>query len=67
MTDTEFDVVVVGGGLGGVTAAHNLASAGLAVALVEDRLIGGECHYWACNRPRHCYVRGRSAQITEIA
>ena len=25
------------------------AELGLTVALVEERLIGGECHYWACN------------------
>lgn len=49
MADIEFDVIVVGGGPGGVTAVQNLASAGLSVALVEDRLVGGECHYWACN------------------
>ena len=52
MTGEEFDVVVVGGGVGGVAAARNLASAGLAVALVEDRLVGGECRYWACNPTR---------------
>jgi pyruvate/2-oxoglutarate dehydrogenase complex dihydrolipoamide dehydrogenase (E3) component len=52
MTDQEFDVVVVGGGVGGVAAVRNLASAGLSVALVEDRLIGGECRYWACNPTR---------------
>src|SRR4051812_47339005 len=45
----DFDVVVVGGGVGGVAAVRKLASAGLSVALVEDRLIGGECHYWGCN------------------
>jgi len=52
MTDHEFDVVVVGGGVGGVAAVRNLASAGLSVALVEDRLVGGECRYWACNPTR---------------
>jgi dihydrolipoamide dehydrogenase len=48
----KFDVIIVGGGVGGVAAARNLASAGLAVALVEDRLVGGECRYWACNPTR---------------
>ena len=45
---TEFDVVIIGG-WGGAHAARYLAAEGLKVALVEDRLIGGECHYWACN------------------
>jgi pyruvate/2-oxoglutarate dehydrogenase complex dihydrolipoamide dehydrogenase (E3) component len=49
VTGEDFDVVIVGGGVGAVAAARNLSSANLAVALVEDRLIGGECHYWACN------------------
>ncbi|OBB68016.1 NAD(P)/FAD-dependent oxidoreductase [Mycobacterium sp. 852014-50255_SCH5639931] len=45
----DFDVVVVGGGVGGVAAVRKLASAGFAVALIEDRLVAGECHYWGCN------------------
>jgi pyruvate/2-oxoglutarate dehydrogenase complex dihydrolipoamide dehydrogenase (E3) component len=45
----DFDVVVVGGGVGGVAAVRKLVSAGLSVALVEDRLVGDECHYWGCN------------------
>jgi pyruvate/2-oxoglutarate dehydrogenase complex dihydrolipoamide dehydrogenase (E3) component len=44
----SFDVVVVGGGPAGEVAAGRLGQRGLEVALVEDRLVGGECSYWAC-------------------
>jgi len=44
----SFDVVVVGGGPAGEEAAGRLADRAMDVALVEDRLIGGECAHWAC-------------------
>jgi pyruvate/2-oxoglutarate dehydrogenase complex dihydrolipoamide dehydrogenase (E3) component len=48
VTEHEFDVVVIGMGPGGEKVAGSLAQAGLSVAAVEDRLVGGECPYWGC-------------------
>ena len=48
MTVHEVDVVVLGMGPGGEDAAERLATAGLSVAAVEARLVGGECPYWGC-------------------
>jgi pyruvate/2-oxoglutarate dehydrogenase complex dihydrolipoamide dehydrogenase (E3) component len=48
MSDTEYDVIVVGLGPGGEHVAIKLGEAGLRVLGVEERLVGGECPYFGC-------------------
>jgi pyruvate/2-oxoglutarate dehydrogenase complex dihydrolipoamide dehydrogenase (E3) component len=53
----QVDAVVVGMGPGGEEVAGRLADAGLDVVGVDERLLGGECPYWACI-PSKIMVRG---------
>jgi pyruvate/2-oxoglutarate dehydrogenase complex dihydrolipoamide dehydrogenase (E3) component len=48
VVERSFDVVVLGAGPAGEVAAGRLGEAGLAVAVVEAHLVGGECSYYAC-------------------
>jgi dihydrolipoamide dehydrogenase len=48
MTDTEFDLIVIGAGAVAENVADRAVQGGLTAALIESELVGGECSYWAC-------------------
>ena len=48
MADTQFDLIVIGGGPGGYVAAIRGAQLGLKVAVVEREHLGGICLNWGC-------------------
>ena len=48
MADTQFDLIVIGGGPGGYVAAIRAAQLGQHVALVERDHLGGICLNWGC-------------------
>lgn len=48
MTDTNFDIIVIGGGPGGYVAAIRAAQLGMKTAVVEANHLGGICLNWGC-------------------
>ncbi|MBT5264087.1 MAG: dihydrolipoyl dehydrogenase [Rhodospirillaceae bacterium] len=48
MADTQFDLIVVGGGPGGYVAAIRAAQLGIKTAVVEREHLGGICLNWGC-------------------
>src|SRR5215831_167256 len=48
MPASEFDLVIVGAGSGGLTAAGFAARLGVKVALIEKNRIGGDCTWTGC-------------------
>jgi pyruvate/2-oxoglutarate dehydrogenase complex dihydrolipoamide dehydrogenase (E3) component len=63
-----YDVVVIGAGPVGENVAARARRGGLSVCIVESRLIGGECSYYACIptkamlRPVHAVAAGERLQ-----
>ncbi|MBI4115186.1 MAG: dihydrolipoyl dehydrogenase [Candidatus Omnitrophica bacterium] len=45
---TQFDLVIIGGGVAGLVTASGAAQFGAKVALVEKESLGGDCLHWGC-------------------
>ncbi|WP_158045535.1 dihydrolipoyl dehydrogenase [Skermanella pratensis] len=63
MADTEFDLIVIGGGPGGYVAAIRAAQLGMKTAVVEREHLGGICLNWGCI-PTKALLR--SAEVSHL-
>ena len=48
MTSMDYDLTILGGGSGGLTAARIAASLGARVLVIDNERLGGECLYTGC-------------------
>tara|TARA_Y100001970_G_scaffold136849_1_gene168366 strand:- start:6944 stop:8329 length:1386 start_codon:yes stop_codon:yes gene_type:complete len=48
MAIEKFEVIVIGGGSAGKWVAENVAYGGKTALMIESRMVGGECPYFAC-------------------
>ena len=60
----RYDLVIIGGGVGGLIAASGAAQLGARVALVEKKSLGGDCLNFGCVPTKRLV---RSARVAHIA
>ena len=63
----DFDMVVIGGGAAGMTAAGLSASLGAKTALIEERKLGGDCTWTGCVPSKALLKAARVAQSVRMA
>ena len=59
----KYQLIVVGGGPGGYTAAFRAAELGMSVAIVDDNDLGGVCLNWGCIQTKSLL---KNAEVFEL-
>ena len=44
----KYDIIIIGGGVGGLVTASGAAQLGAKVALIEKEALGGDCLHYGC-------------------
>ncbi len=44
----KYDMTIIGGGSGGLTAARTVAALGISVLLIDKEKLGGDCLHYGC-------------------
>lgn len=59
----HFDLIVIGGGSGGLATAKAAASYGATVALIENDRLGGTCVNLGCKQKKIMWFAGKLAGV----
>ena len=62
-----YDLIVIGGGTAGITAARFAARLGVKVALIEKNRIGGDCTWTGCVPSKALFKMATVAHIARTA
>jgi len=63
----DFDVIVIGGGAAGLTAAGVSASLGAKTAMIEEKKLGGDCTWYGCIPSKALLKSAKVAQTVREA
>ncbi len=67
MSQTMYDLIVIGAGSGGLTAAGFAAQLGAKVALIEKNRVGGDCTWTGCVPSKALLKAAKIAHETRVA
>lgn len=63
----QYDLVIIGGGVGGLVTASGAAQFGARVALVEKESLGGDCLHWGCVPTKRLVESAKTAAVCKNA
>src|SRR5437870_9999587 len=67
MSDSTYDLIIIGAGSGGLTAAGFAAQLGAKVALVEKTRVGGDCTWTGCVPSKALLKAAKIAHESRVA